>query len=164
MGDLEAKLEGTFLYLVQHGGAADESIDPKRSLSASGRATVERMAAWAAGAGLKVDEIRHSGKLRAQETAILFADRLRPSTGIHEQPGLAPNDDVRSVAEALRGWPSSVMLVGHLPLLSRLAGLLVVGDPQRQLVRFRCGGVVGLVREGEKWMIACAMPPDLVGE
>jgi hypothetical protein len=31
-------------------------------------------------------------------------------------------------------------------------------------VRFRYGGVVGLVREDEKWVIACAVPPELVGE
>ena len=34
------------------------------------------MATWAAGAGVHVDEIRHSGKLRAQQTAEIFAKHL----------------------------------------------------------------------------------------
>ena len=151
------------LYLVQHGEATTESVDPRRPLSASGRATVERVAAWAARVGLKVDQIRHSGKLRAQETATIFAGKLGPHEGIMVQQGLAPNDDVQPVAEAMAGWPGSVMLVGHLPFLTRLSSMLLASDPQQQLVRFCYGGLVGLVQEDQKWIIACVVPPELVG-
>ena len=151
------------LYLVQHGEATAESVDPRRPLTTIGRATVERVAAWAARVGLKVDQIRHSGKLRAQETATVFAEKLRPREGITVQAGLAPNGDVQPVAEALLSWPDSVMLIGHLPFLGRLTGVLLAGDPQRQLVRFRYGGLVGLICEDKKWMVACVVPPELVG-
>src|SRR5437867_4754684 len=117
------------LYLVQHGETVEESVDPQRPLSAIGRANVERMATAAARCGLSVDQIRHSGKLRAEQTAEIFAKLLRPREGVVVQPGLAPNDNIRVIAEAARDWPSSVMLVGHLPFLSRLASFLLIGDP-----------------------------------
>jgi phosphohistidine phosphatase len=55
------------------------------------------------------------------------------------------------------------MLVGHLPFLSRLASLLLIGDPQHPVIQFRHGGLVGLVRDGRSWTIDCVIPPRLIG-
>jgi phosphohistidine phosphatase len=147
------------LYLVQHGEAVAESVDPNRPLSGPGRETVEQVAAWAARQGVKVDQIRHSGKLRAEQTAAIFAEKLCPHEGVSVQLGLAPNDDVRSLADAVAGQSGSVMLVGHLPFLSRLVSFLLVGDCERPLVQFRNGGIVGLARDGDNWAISCVIPP-----
>ncbi len=149
------------IWLVQHGQCEPKSRDPQRPMSAAGRQEVERVAVWAAGAGLKVEQIRHSGKLRAQQTAEIFAQRLQPGQGTDCCSGLGPNDDVRPVAEELAGCPHPVMIVGHLPFLARLAGLMLADDPQRQVVRFRNGGLVGLVREEDGWAVACVVPPEL---
>jgi phosphohistidine phosphatase len=148
------------LYLVQHGESVDESVDPQRPLSPNGRTSVERVAEGAARWGLEVDRILHSGKLRAEQTAAIFADRLHPREGVVVQTGLAPNDDVQPVAEAVPTWSGSVMVVGHLPFLSRLASCLLIDDPQQALIQFRNGGIVGLAREAEHWTITCAIPPD----
>jgi len=150
--------------LVQHGEAVPKTENPDRPLADAGRRAVERVAAWVARAGIRVDQIRHSGKLRAQQTAAIFAEKLQPRRGVIAQPGLAPNDDVQPVAEAVVEWPGPVMVVGHLPFLSRLAGLMLTGDAEREPVRFCYGGLVGLVREGEQWQVACAVPPELVAE
>src|SRR5512142_725316 len=56
---------GIDLFLVQHGEAKSEAEDPERSLTDRGAEAVRRMAAWAARVGVKVDQIRHSGKRRA---------------------------------------------------------------------------------------------------
>ena len=64
------------LFLVQHGEAIPETEDSERSLTERGAETVERMADWAARNGIKVEEIRHSGKRRAEQTATIFAQRL----------------------------------------------------------------------------------------
>jgi len=61
------------LFLVQHGEAKPETEDPERSLTAHGAEIVEQMAGWAARMGIKLDEIRHSGKRRAEQTATIFA-------------------------------------------------------------------------------------------
>ena len=57
------------LLLVQHGEAKTEAEDPVRPLTERGADAVRSMAVWAARAGVKVDQIRHSGKRRAEQTA-----------------------------------------------------------------------------------------------
>lgn len=82
----------TQLYLVQHGKAATEAEDPARPLTAEGREDVKRVAACVAKLNLTVLTICHSGKLRAKQTAELFAQILAPAS-IGEIGGLAPLDD-----------------------------------------------------------------------
>ncbi len=164
MGSPETERSDRWVYLVRHGAAKSKAQDPQRPLTAEGRAAVQRVATWAVEAGLKVDQIRHSGKLRARQTAEIFAEKLQPNEGIASCQGLSPNDDVRPVAEALGDCPCSVMLVGHLPFMSRLAGVMLMDDAEQQLVRFFAGGLVGLTREGSRWVIGCVVPPELVGE
>jgi phosphohistidine phosphatase len=152
------------LFLVQHGEAKQENEDPDRSLTDRGAEVVERMAAWAARMGMKVDEIRHSGKRRAEQTATIFANHLNPSSGVTDLKGLSPNDDVTTVVASLQGDQESVMLVGHLPHLSRLVSLLVTGNPEREIVRFRNAGIVCLTHKEAMWAIEWVMQPNLLAE
>jgi phosphohistidine phosphatase len=150
------------MYLVQHGEARAESEDPARPLTERGRREVERVAGAAARLGLGITLIQHSGKLRARQTAEVLAAALHPSLGVRECAGLAPNDDpslvAQMVAEAREPW----LLVGHLPHLSRLLSLLVVGDPDRGLLAFRMSGLVGLGRESGGWRLRFVLTPELV--
>ncbi len=152
---------GCTAYLVQHGEAEPKTRDPRRGLTVVGRETAERVAAWAARAGLAVQQIRHSGKLRAEQTAAVFAEALRPSRGSVAWPALGPQDDVEPLAEELAGCPYPVMIVGHLPFLARLTGEMLVGDPEQEFVRFRNAGLVGLAREDAHWRLVCVLPPEL---
>jgi len=61
---------------------------------------------------------------------------------------------------------TDVMLVGHLPHLQRLAGLLICGDPGRKAIHFRNGGVVclqknGLEKEKTGWTLLWQINPTL---
>ena len=150
------------LYLVQHGEAKSEAEDPERSLTEAGAAVVERMADWAARTGLVVEQIRHSGKRRAEQTASILAKRLKPAHGVAAIGGLNPGDDVRATAKNLQSGQGEVMLVGHLPHLSRLANLLLIGDPEGSIVRFRNAGIVGLSSQEGKWGLDWAITPDLL--
>lgn len=150
------------LYLVQHGEAKSKSEDPERPLTGPGAAAVKAMAAWAARAGVDVREIRHSGKLRAQETAALFARDLKPANGVFAVDGLDPNDDVGPVVSNLATETAPIMIVGHLPFLSRLVGRLTTGDPEASVIGFRNGGIVCLVQEDEIWRIEWVVPPSLI--
>jgi phosphohistidine phosphatase len=151
------------LYLVQHGEAKPETEDPERPLTERGAEAVRRMAAWAAQVGVRAAQIRHSGKRRAEQTAALLAERLDPANGVIAVEGLKPNDDVRPVAEAFQAEHGPVILVGHLPFLSRLASLLVAGNPEGDVIRFRQGGIVCLVQDEGKWTVNWVMPPELLG-
>ena len=56
------------VYLVQHGASKSEAEDPQRNLTDEGRGVIERMTEHLAGAGIPIDRIEHSGKLRARRT------------------------------------------------------------------------------------------------
>ena len=155
------------MYLARHGEPTSEAENPQRPLSARGRAEVRRVGAAAARLGLRPIEIRHSGKCRAAQTAEIFAEALGLREAVVAASGLAPNDDVWPVAAALAATSQSVMLVGHLPFLSRLASLLLVGDPDRPLVQFPMGGIVCLAREAPVsggtpvWNLVWALTPAM---
>jgi len=151
------------IYLVQHGQTNPKNVDPTRSLSEQGRQEVEQVATFAARLDLEVAQIRHSGKARAEQTAAILGETLSPPGGVTAVSGLAPLDDVRPVADALAREPQPVMLVGHLPFLGRLVGLLAAGDPDRGVVQFRNGGIVCLTREEDRWLVAWILTPEMTG-
>jgi phosphohistidine phosphatase len=149
------------VYLVQHGEAMPRSMDRTRPLSDQGRREVGQVAAFAARMSLAVGQIRHSGKTRAEETAAILGETLSPAGGVVAVSGLAPLDDVQPVADALGGESQPVMLVGHLPFLARLTGLLLTGGADNQVVRFRTGGIVCLARDDDRWQVAWILTPGM---
>jgi phosphohistidine phosphatase len=151
------------LYLVQHGAAKSEAEDPTRGLTAEGRRDVEREAEFLAVvvAPSEIDCIEHSDKLRARQTAEILAARLRPARGVQQVPGLAPNDEVEPMCIRLRQESENVMLVGHLPHLSRLVSRLLGCNPT--VVRFQMGGVVRLDRDDAgEWTVRWVLPPEVL--
>jgi phosphohistidine phosphatase len=151
------------LYLVQHGEAKSKAEDPARPLADRGAEVVRRMAEWSATRQLAVDQIRHSGKRRAEETAELFAQRLKPAGGVVAVSGMGPTDDVRPIATAVDREEQDIMLVGHLPFLGRLASQLVIGNADRNLIRFQNAGIVCLSHDEGDWLIRWTMVPELLG-
>ncbi len=150
------------LYLSQHGKAESEEEDPRRPLSAEGREETERVARAAATAGIRVDAVWHSTKLRARQTAEIFAEALKPVNGIHEQDWLGPLDDPRTAVEAARERGEAVLMVGHLPHLSRLPSLLLTGGPERRVVDVRFSGIIALAEREEGWMLSWYLRPELL--
>jgi phosphohistidine phosphatase len=153
------------LYLMQHGEATTGAENPERPLTDAGRAAVRRVAARARAAGVQASHCVHSGKLRAEQTARLLASEIGAEASVEARPGLAPNDPVTPAAEWLREVTEdqALALVGHLPFLDRLASLLVAGDEEVQVVRFRMGGLVKLEPKSDRdgFSVAWASPPDL---
>ena len=148
------------LYLVRHGEAKSKDIDPERGLTDTGCADVTRMARWAAAAGIQADEIRHSGKLRAQQTAEIFAEHL--SIQAVPASGLAPKSDVADTHEAINSAQGNIMLVGHLPFLGRLAALLIAGEAESVVVTMDAGALLELTRSDDGWRATCLIQPRLL--
>ena len=149
------------IYLVQHAPAVAKEEDPARSLSAEGVATAERIAAVAAGYHVQVARILHSGKKRARQTAEIFAAALAPPGGVVAHEGLDPHDDPVRFLPALAGQ-DDVMVVGHLPFLSRLTSLLIAGDPDLPIFLYQNGGIVCLTEIAEgKWAIQWTLMPKI---
>lgn len=152
------------LYLVQHGEAKPKEEDPDRPLTDAGRGDVEAVAAFlATQPELRLARILHSGKTRARQTAELLGARLSVREGVQEADGLDPLADPATWGARLADLEEDLMLVGHLPHLSRLASLLLCGDAGREIVRFRQGGVVSLGRdEALVWSLRWIVVPELV--
>jgi phosphohistidine phosphatase len=151
------------IYLVQHGEAVDESIDPERPLTDKGRAETIRVAAHAGKhAGIEVLAVTHSGKLRARQTAELISLEIQSLQGVVPVKDLEPNANPAIWVERLTLMDDDVILVGHLPHLSRLASTLVCGDPDKPVVDFCNSGMVCLKKEHpDRWVIQWFLTPVL---
>lgn len=149
------------LYLVQHAEAKRKEEDPARPLSELGLADIRRVTDFLKEMKLGVSKILHSGKLRAKQTAEALAEGISAAGGIEQAEGLAPLDDPGTWKDRLKEELEDLVLVGHLPHLSKLAGLLLAGDPERRVVRFRPGGVVCLERdEAGNWSVGWVLTPE----
>jgi phosphohistidine phosphatase len=152
---------GVRLYLVQHGEAKSEEEDPERPLTDRGASDVRRVVRQAAGAGsVTVERIVHSGKTRAQQTAAAWGGVL--GAPVEEADGLAPLDDPAIWASRVTAQAGDLMLVGHMPHLAKLAGLLLAGDPDRPVIAFRQGGLVSLEDGPARWSVWFILPPAAV--
>lgn len=152
------------VYLVQHGNPVPKEEDPDRPLSAQGRIDVEKMAAFLKRSGVRIEEVFHSTKTRARQTAELIAAILNPRITPMEKRGLSPMDDVRVIAEELEQSEQDLMIVGHLPHLAKLSSFLTTGSKDRPVIRFQQGGVVCLKRDQEYkgWTIAWMLVPEIL--
>jgi len=90
-----------------------------------------------------VSVIVHSGKKRARQTAERMGTALCPDQEIQTRSGMNPLDDVVVFAESLT-LDQNIMLVGHLPFLENLIGLLVCGDAMRTVFKLQNSGIVCL--------------------
>jgi len=150
------------VYLVQHGEAKSEIEDPQRPLTEKGKQEVESVAAYVASVQVKVAQVLHSGRLRAKQTAELFAHYLSPTEGVREEKGLGPLDDPQDAKRLIEQAERPLMIVGHLPHLSRLTSLLISGTPETEIVRFKMGGVVCLSENDKEWFVRWALVPELI--
>jgi phosphohistidine phosphatase len=156
------------LYLMQHAQAVSDAVDPARPLSSEGRAAIERVAARAAQIALPVAHIYHSGKLRAQQTAEVLAGALHLERLVEKQEGLGPKDRAEPLARWLRvetqkQAAGGIVLVSHLPLLDRLASLLVAGDEEMGVVAIQYAALLALAPKGDgkRFAVQWLLTPEL---
>jgi len=152
-----------YLYLVQHAKARGAELDFERTLTDTGIEEAIRLSGFLSlFAKPKIVRALHSGKVRARQTAEIFAERL----GIDEiaiDTELAPNSDPEAWVERLASYEENLLLVGHLPFLDRLASHLLAGDSQRHAVRFRNSGCLCLERSEDGWRLCWMLIPELFG-
>lgn len=152
------------VYLVQHARSTAKDEDPSRPLSDMGWQDIRKMGEYAKEhLGVHVEQIVHSSKLRAKQTAEVLAIYLHPANGAKATGGLEPLADPSLWRTRLAQTKGDVMIVGHLPHLSKLASLLLTGDKERELVAFQTGGIVCLERgENGQWSIQWMISRDLL--
>lgn len=152
------------LYLVQHAEAKPKEEDPQRPLSEKGRVDIRKVASFIKEqAVIKIDIIMHSGKTRARQTAEVLREYLDPAEGIKEVEGLGPVAEPSVWKARLTDIKENIMLVGHLPHLSKLAALLLWQEENKRIVDFQMGGLVCLARdESGAWSVSWMVVPQIL--
>jgi phosphohistidine phosphatase len=150
------------LYLVQHGDALDKDFDRDRPLSDQGHADVERLAEVLARAGVRIERVIHSGKLRAQQSAELLAQALTPGVEPETSGLINPNDPPSAFDWQSESWNRDTLVVGHLPFMARLVAQLVTGDEDRPFVAFTPGTAICLEHAEDSWRINWMIRPELL--
>jgi len=151
------------LYLVQHAEPKRKEEDPTRPLSNRGWENIRKMAKHAKQhLRIEVEQIVHSGKLRAKQTAEVLAEYLNPPKGVTTDENLEPLAGPEIWEKRLIETGGDIMLVGHLPHLSKLASSLLFGDENKEVVAFRIGGVVRLQQDQQhRWTIQWMITPEI---
>lgn len=147
------------LYLCQHGEAKLAGEDPARPLTDKGLNDIKKMSHFLKSI-LQPARIYHSGKLRALETARVYANTT--TAQLHKADGIASKDEPHAWADILNSMDEDIMLVGHIPHLARLTSLLMFGDANIESVRFKMGCVVCLQRETDQWVLEWVITPELI--
>jgi phosphohistidine phosphatase len=150
------------LYLVQHGKSLSKDVDPDQGLSKEGTAETKRIAQVARDYQVPIVHIKQSGKIRARQTAEIFAGALNPAGGVEEVSGLKPLDDVTAFAATIDA-AADTMLVGHLPFMERMTSYLVTGSAEKPVFKFQNSGIVCLEKDPESgsWVIVWTLMPKI---
>ena len=170
------------IYLARHGDATGPEENPRRPLSAKGRAEVERMASFLARSGVRPRRVIHSGKLRAGETAAILARVLVPGVMLEESENLGPEDSPERLVASAGNWvkaamekrgrekskaaANDVLVVGHMPFMAQAVAAFVGAKGATEFADFATGAVACLDSEdgqGERWRLLWLVAPGLLG-
>jgi phosphohistidine phosphatase len=141
------------LYLIRHAKAVSQELgvnDFKRALSKQGRNDAVAMSKRLCERDIAPDLLISSPADRALETAHIFAEQFDyPVQRILLQDEIYDEDAdvILEILKTLDDIHSSVMLFGHEPTLSQLAGFLLPGE-EREL---RTTGVFGISLDIRGW-------------
>ncbi|MGD9000811.1 MAG: phosphohistidine phosphatase SixA [Granulosicoccaceae bacterium] len=151
------------LYLVQHGEACSKDIDPERPLSEQGKADVNRLAVFLRKAGVRVERIMHSGKLRAAQTAERLVNAVAPGITVEVNEHINPNDDPAEFVQLSFMWKNDTLIVGHLPFMTKLVSHLTLHDSSTLFANFTPGSLVCLERtDNNQWLVNWMVRPEII--
>jgi len=151
------------LYLVQHGEATTKDHNPDRPLTERGEVAISNLGQFMEQAGVPVESVLESGKLRARQTAEILSEYLTPGLAPEEMAGLGATDPVAPVIDKIRELDCHLMLVSHMPLVGAVTGELVAGAEDRPPVAFQPGTAVALEwAEEQGWQVAWMIRPELL--
>ncbi len=140
------------LFLVQHGDAVPDEVDTTRPLSERGAAQAKRAGEFLKKLPVYPELILHSGKKRAEQTAEIISYALG-GVKMEKRPFLNPKDGIEGILEEIARFKVSVMIVGHMPFLGRLASKLVCGDESKALIDIHNASPLILVRTEEGYLL-----------
>ena len=146
------------VYFVQHGRALTKDIDKTRPLSDIGADEVRRVAATLKRHNIKINKIAHSGKLRALQTAAIFAQLLDVEI-VSEIKGMSPNDSPQEFMQQIT--EDALMYIGHLPHIQHVVSNLVTDVQNNNVVKFQNSAVACIEINEDESHINWFITPEL---
>jgi len=145
------------VYLMQHALAYPADEDPQRPLTPEGVTQAKASAKGLRRLGLEFDLIVTSPRRRAQQTAALVAEATRfPYSDILTTETVLPDQLPQKLFELLKTEQSAarVLVVGHLPHLTLVAGQLLQGGE----LAIEHAGLAGFLwQEGTPARLCCML-------
>jgi phosphohistidine phosphatase len=118
------------LFFLRH-GEAEPAFSDDSVLTTRGIDSIRMTAAAMKILGIRPDEILSSDLSRARETADIIRSELRIDTLVRTCEPLTPPGSCDNLLKLLKeSHKSSVLLVGHEPLISRAISQLISGNEQ----------------------------------
>jgi phosphohistidine phosphatase len=148
------------LWLLRHAEAEPHGTrqDSERRLTERGERQARAAGVALNRIGVKFDAVLFSPKVRARQTAELAAEAWSPQQRkrLREHTALASGFDASQALEELKGLAADggLLLVGHEPDLSRVAGDLTGGR-----LDLKKGGLAGVRLEGSGAELLVLMRP-----
>lgn len=157
------------LYLLRHAEAADGTPDADRPLTPKGSHDVEKLGKHLQRQGVKIPStIWCSPFQRARTTAEILTGSLVPQAEPQFRDGLTPYDDPAQLLPELAEIEEDLLLVGHNPHLSMLAGYLLGGLAGDVVVHYRKCMLMRFERikrytndPNPTWVLDWALPPKI---
>lgn len=151
------------LYCMRHGHAEQfPNLHGERPLSQKGVEEINRVAMYLRRCGVYVMRIKHSGKLRAHQSATILANTISDNNqNLEECHLLRENNSITLLKNLIQEWHDDTILVGHMPFISQLVSMLVLGDDSRYIVYFPPGGIVCLEQFENRWILNWVLRPEL---
>jgi phosphohistidine phosphatase len=158
----------TTVYIMRHGLAESGAGGPddERRLTPEGVAQMRRAVVGLGRMGVQIDRIVTSPLKRTVQTAALVAEGLAPEARLLESEALSTNGSAMATLDELLSTHQGVgriLLVGHLPEVASLVGLLVLGEARGSfsfapgsLARVDFEGAVGSGGGILRWIMSSA--------
>ena len=110
---------------------------------------------------VQLGKIFHSGKLRAEQSARLIAESIPPGIEPEQAEGLKPNDDPAIISGVIEPMRENVLIVSHMPFVSRLCSTLLTGTTETEFASVP-GTLFCLEHTDRKWRLAYMLRPDFL--
>ena len=138
------------LYLMRHGQAASIEDDPEQGLSGKGKASIEQLAHKLAQQEVTFNQVFHSEKARARQTAEIMTNILAPAVTPMYKANLKPNDDPKKLLADINAMQENTLIASHLPFIPHLL-MLLTGNNQPS--NFTPGTIACLTKNGSQWQL-----------
>ena len=151
------------LFLVRHGDAVEERVNPDRPLSEQGIAEVKKVARFLKAAHIELDGCCHSPKTRSRQTAEIIKQILGSSVFLETKEYLSPDAPREQVLHDIAQGRGNMMIVGHLPFLAYLVSQLILSSENKIIVSIPTSTVVILEKDGGgEWYFVGMVGPEFL--